>query len=97
LSYKIGPKEVISGLGRLTGPRFVFYANDEIVRDISVSWKVVEPFIDEFSEGTEDYGFQIICETGRFEFLTRETDDLDNWIVHFSKVSIQTGVWEDFE
>jgi hypothetical protein len=51
LSYKIGPKEAIVGNGRLTGSRFVFFVENEIVRDLSVSWKVVEPFIDEFSEG----------------------------------------------
>jgi hypothetical protein len=50
LRLRISKDNVVNGMARLTDDRLVFFQNSEVIQDISISWKVIEPFVDELRD-----------------------------------------------
>jgi len=61
----------------------------------SLKWKIIEPFVEE-GNSEQKYGFRVshgdICR----HFYTKSSEELDQWLIHLSKIGIMTDIKNDY-
>ncbi|CAG9322511.1 unnamed protein product [Blepharisma stoltei] len=90
--------EINEGFYYLAGD-FLYFSDSEyqpVWKKCLLSWKIIDPFIEEGLHGVK-YGFQIRKGEQKFDFFTDSSEDLDNWLLHLSKVVIMVEIADNYE
>jgi hypothetical protein len=98
LSMRISQTTNAKGIAQLFGDRFVFSTTTQLLADISMRWKQLDPFVivDEDEQETE-IGFTVRSASNSIDFIASSRRILNKWLRKLEKIMILTEVTEEYK